>query len=401
MMNISNRRGFLRKAAVSGSSMALGLGSSAFSLESANTQASSPKSRVVYRDLGSTGYKISEISMGCMNMRDPELVHAAIDSGINYLDTAYVYMNGQNEEIIGQVMKTRRNKVFLTTKVGRFSSLRDISKDAPKEIETSLKRLQTDHVDLLLIHHGGDTPEKLLNEDLMKVLDDARRKGQTRFVGYSTHTSDPNVYEATIKSKFYDAVTICYNYASPQSLTKSIESMRKSGIGVIAMKTLLNFNVEPRKPLDDVREKGSKLTYSQALLKWVLSNPKIDTIISGMTSFEQLAENMSIMGKKMGYNDRLMLQKFSENTKGNHCFSLSGCTGCEGQCPKGVRICELNRCLGYAYGYDDERLAWENYKELPETNRVSNCGDCTECAIKCVNGINLTETVRRAKEMFG
>ena len=57
--------------------------------------------------------------MGCMNMRDPELVHAAIDSGINYLDTAYVYMNGQNEEIIGQVMKTKRDKVFLTTKVGR------------------------------------------------------------------------------------------------------------------------------------------------------------------------------------------------------------------------------------------------------------------------------------------
>ena len=108
-MPISNRRDFLLKAAVSGSSIAVGVGLSAFSPESVHTQTSSPKSRVVYRDLGSTGYRVSEISMGCMNMRDPELVHAAIDSGINYLDTAYVYMNGQNEEIIGQVMKTKRD----------------------------------------------------------------------------------------------------------------------------------------------------------------------------------------------------------------------------------------------------------------------------------------------------
>jgi hypothetical protein len=75
-----------------------------------DAQTSSAKSPVVFRDLGSTGYKVGEVSMGCMNMRDPELVHAAIDSGINYLDTAYVYMNGQNEEIISRVMKTKRDK---------------------------------------------------------------------------------------------------------------------------------------------------------------------------------------------------------------------------------------------------------------------------------------------------
>src|SRR5512135_3568745 len=106
----SNRRIFFKKA-VSGSSIVAGLSLSELSKGRAQGQTSSSKTGMAYRNLGSTGYKVGEISMGCMNTRDPELVHAAIDSGINYIDTAYIYMNGQNEEIIGQVMKTRRDKV--------------------------------------------------------------------------------------------------------------------------------------------------------------------------------------------------------------------------------------------------------------------------------------------------
>ena len=74
----------------------------------------SETNKIVYRKLGSTGFKVSEIGMGCMNMRDPELVTAAIDRGINYIDTAHGYMRGVNEEIIGTVMKTKRDKVNQT-----------------------------------------------------------------------------------------------------------------------------------------------------------------------------------------------------------------------------------------------------------------------------------------------
>ena len=112
-MEKSNRRVFFRH------STAAGVGLAAFNLSARRIYGKETQgfNRVIYRMLGSTGFKVSEMGFGAMNMREPALVHAVIDSGINYIDTAHSYMNGVNEEIIGKVMKTRRNEVFLSTKI--------------------------------------------------------------------------------------------------------------------------------------------------------------------------------------------------------------------------------------------------------------------------------------------
>jgi predicted aldo/keto reductase-like oxidoreductase len=330
-------------------------------------------------------------------MRDPELVMAAIDSGINYLDTADMYMNGMNEQVIGQVMETRRNDVFLTTKIEPVTTIVQSRRD----IENSLRRLRTDHVDLLLFHHGGETVDLVLNEDHMAVLDEARRKGQARFVGYSAHTYDPRVYEATVACGFYEVVTVCYNYFSPPGMTASIELLRRAGIGVVTMKNMLNFATQPRVMFDDIRkEKDGPVTYAQALIGWVLSNRYVDLAIPGITAFEHLAENMAIVGKNMTAEAHDVLRRFGGTVAGTHCLGLSGCTGCEEQCPNGVSIRELNRCLGYAYGYGDLRLARENYRRLPSGGGLSACADCQECTVTCVNGLDLAGNILRARELF-
>ncbi len=392
-MEISNRRDFL----ISGTAAGLVLSANGLFSRKTYTEETSDFNRITYRDFGSTGCKVSEIGFGAMNMRDPELVHAAIDKGINYIDTAHGYMKGVNEEIIGQVMKTKRDKVFLTTKISPQNP-----ENMPEMIETSLKRLQTDHVDLLLLHgYTIKTKEQILGDDILKIFDDARKKGYTRFVGFSTHKFDDEISDGALESKFWEAVLVPYNYISPPIMSASIKKVREAGLAVIGMKNLLNFTIRPRKPLEDIREdKNGSVTYSQALLKWVLSNPYIDTIIPGMTSFEQLAENMAIMGTKMSYEDRDILYRFAKHTKGSHCLGLSGCTGCSLQCPKGVDVCEINRCLGYAFGYRDKRLAWENYRQIPRSSNVDVCDDCTECVVKCINGLNLTENLQRARELF-
>ncbi len=394
-MKTSNRRDFLKNTTVAGA----GLAAAGLFPRRICSQETSGFNRLVYRDLGSTGYRATEIGFGCMNMRDSELVHAAIDQGINYIDTANSYMNGVNEEVVGSVMKTKRDKVFLTTKI-KWDNTGIDPKEMPGMIAASLKRLQTDHVDLLLLHIT-DKREQLFREDLMKIFDDARRKGQIRFVGISTHSNQAEVLDAAVDSKFWEAVLVGYNYASPPNITPAIERARKAGIAIIGMKNLLNPSSRPWKKLDDIRtEKSENITEAQALLKWVLDNPYVDTIIPGMTSFEQLADDIAIMGMKLTFDDKHTLRRFSENTKGIYCCGVSGCTGCKDKCPKGVEINEINRCTNYAYGYGDIELARENYRALPLSNRVNICADCDECAIECVNGLNLTENIQKARELF-
>jgi len=393
-MSSSNRREFIKKAGIGCASVSAGLAAAGLVPRRIFAAESPGFTRIVYRQLGSTGFKASEIGFGCMNMRDPELVHAAIDSGINYIDTAHLYMNGANEETVGQVMKTQRDKVFLTTKV---------PKRKPEEMEammeTSLKRLQTDHVDLMLLHVAS-TRDNILNEDYIKVFDRARQKGICRFVGISNHANQTEVLDAVLESKFWEAALIGYNYMSPPGVSESIEKARKAGIAIIAMKNLLTASWPPS-PLDDIRtDKSGKITKAQTFIKWVLDDPYVDTTIPGMTAFEHLAEDMAVMGIRMSFDERRTLYRYGERLRGHYCAGVAGCTGCLDQCPKGVHVCDLNRCIGYADGYDDIALARENYHELPRTTRVEVCDDCGECKVKCVNGLDLTYTVQRAKELF-
>ena len=395
-MNSTNRREFLKNVACGSASVAVGLAGANLFPRRIFAQESSGFTRIVYRKLGSTGFMVSEIGFGCMNMRDAELVHAAIDSGINYLDTAHVYMNGINEEIIGRVMKTKRDKVFLTTKVGRRKNIEKV----PGEIETSLKRLQTDHVDLLLFH-VLDKKEEVQSDDYMKIFDDARKKGYTRFIGVSTHSNQTEVINAAVESKFWEAVLTGYNYFSPTHLTASIKKAREAGLAIIAMKSLIS-TVRPRKSFPDIRkDKTGKTTNQQALLKWVLENPYVDTTIPGMASFEHLADDLAVMGMKLTFDDQSILKRYTENTQGRYCQGVAGCTGCKDKCPKGMNISEIIRCINYAYGYRDIDMARENYKGLPESLRVDACLDCTECVVKCVNGLDLGYHIQQAKALFG
>lgn len=390
-MENTNRRNFLKNSATVG----VGIAAAGLSPRRIFSQESSGFRRLAYRNLGSTGFVTTEVGFGCMNMRDPELVTAAYDAGINYFDTAYVYMNGINEETVGKALKGKRSNVFLTTKIGRQKNLESIH----KEIAESLKRLQTDYVDLVLLH-VVEKRDEALNEDFMKAFDEIRRKGQARFIGISAHSNQTEAINAAVESNFWEAVLTGYNYHSPPELTAAIKNAREAGLAIIAMKSLITTE-RPRKPFPDIRAEDMKhITNQQALLNWVLEDKYVDTIIPGVTSFEQLADDIALMGMKMTFDDKRILRRYSMDIKDQYCCGVSGCTGCRDKCPKGVQVNEINRCMNYAFGYGDIALAKENYNNLPDSNRLDVCSDCDECQVKCINGLNLTENIRRASKLF-
>ena len=252
-----------------------------------------------------------------------------------------------------------------------------------------------------MLLHDKDSREKVFNEDFMKVFDDAKKKGMCRFIGLSTHSNQAEVLDAAAESNFWEAVLVAYNYFSPPNVTASIEKARKAGLAIIGMKSMLNPSTRPWSKLDDIRkDKSGKITPAQALIKWVLDNRYVDTVIPGMTSFEHLAEDLAIMGKKLTFDDQRLLRMYSEKIRSKYCRGVAGCTGCLDKCPKGVHVNEINRCLGYAYGYGNMDLAWENYESLPSSSRLDICAGCTECQVTCINGLNLTENINRARSLF-
>jgi predicted aldo/keto reductase-like oxidoreductase len=272
-------------------------------------------------------------------------------------------------------------------------------------METSLKRLQTDHVDLVLLH-GVDSAEMVLNENIMGIFDSFRKKGMTKYVGVSTHANHEVVLDAAVKSKFWESVLVGYNYMSPVKVRKAIERTRKAGLGIIAMKNLLNpidlktWNWEK---ITDIRGGQDKkdMTPTQALIKWVIEDPNVDTAIPGMTSFEQLQEDIAVMGMNLKVGKRTSGIREIENRFGSsYCRGVAGCTGCMNQCPWGVKVSDVNRCLRYAYAYGDMDLAYENYSRIPKSSRVDRCTNCPTCLVRCVNGIDVDTMICEARKLF-
>ncbi len=392
-MGSANRRDFMKT--VAGAAAAVGIGGMTMDGRRSFAKASDGSTEVAFRELGSTGCKVSEIGFGAMNTRDVELIKAAIDMGVNYVDTAWVYMKGRNEEIVAKAIKGQRDKLFLTTKA--------ISKNADElrgQMEQSLQRLEVDNVDLMLFH-VINSKDQVLNDDYMAVFEKAKKDGLCRFVGVSTHENQAEVLDAAVESKFWDAALVGYNYFSPKEVGQAIARARKAGIGIIGMKNLLNPSSWPWKPLGDIRKNPeSKMNPSQALIKWVLEDKNVDVTIPGITSFEQLRDDVAVMGMPMDFGARDNSIKIGHAIDSHYCRGVAGCTDCDGQCPNGVSVREINRVLRYAESYDNIGLAWENYRQIPKEQRIEACGDCDECMVHCSHGLKLTENIKRAKELF-
>ena len=388
------RREFIGKAAFGIASVSL---SGPFLKKTAVGQEKAPK--VIYRTLGRTNLRISIVSFGVMNSDSPDLLKRALDAGINHLDTANVYLRGNSERVIGEVLERRgnRNKVHLATKM-RFARDNDknvfLSKGTEREpgatednlfkqLETSLERLRTDYVDILYIH-SAYSPQMVTFEPLMKGLVKAKEQGKTRFIGISTHKNVPDVIRATVDAGVYDVVLAAYNYVleDKEEVKQAIKYAAEKGVGVVAMKTQGGRRLQ--------ENSGMEINH-QAALKWVLNDENVCTTIPGMTTFEQLDLNMGVMADlRLSEKERKDLQ-IAASMRGT--LFCQNCRSCVPTCPHHVEVPKLMRSFMYAKGYGNIIQARTTITQLPEKKGLNICRECSDCVAFCRRGINIGSRV--------
>jgi len=341
----------------------------------------------VYRTLGRTGLKISVVSFGAMLTPEPEVLKIAFDNGVNYVDTARKYMDGKNEEIVAKALKGRRDKMFVATKTLPGSRSKD---DIIRDVETSLKTLETDHIDVIQLHNL-DSKERIFIAETREALARLKKEGKVRFCGVTTHKNEAEVLNALVddKDRFFDTCLVKYNFESPKEVGEAITRAARAGVGIIAMKTQAGgYKTEAL----------GKISPHQAALKWALQNPNVTMAIPGMKDMAQLREDISVMGMPFQYADERILRRYHAAIAGFYCDL---CGTCEGTCPKGVEISTVNRALMYAEGgYRDRSLALSTYAEVPAAVSADACLDCPVCTAQCAKGLNIAAKMERARAVL-
>jgi len=375
-----NRRHFLKAGATA---MAAGLVTPSVRPVWSATEPEKPQQKInlEYRMLGKTGLKVTTVAYGAMRTTDPAVLERALDLGINLVDTAYVYQGGNNEVMVGNVLKKRRKDAFLCTKAKPGSK-----KELQRQFETSLKRLQMDYVDILYLHSVSEI-DQIHNAEAMEFFTQLKKEGKVRFIGFSTHNNEAELVRQAAEDKFWEVILVAYNFQKEPALTEAIHKAAAAGIGIVGMKTQAGGY--------DTKTLGN-LSPHQAALKWVLQNQSVHTTIPSMSTFAELEEDVQVMGQKMGWRDRNTLERYGQLINQEYCRS---CNACRETCPNGVNIPELNRCYMYLAGYHDFNLARTNYLELAPENREA-CGDCTECVARCKYGIQLSSRMPQINQMF-
>ena len=355
-----------------------------------------------YKRLGRTNLKVSDISFGTSRLRSGEenLIHHAIDRGINYFDSAEGYTRGQAEKVLGNALTGKRDQVYLVSKtmIGPETKQTEMM----ERLEKSLKSLKTDYVDIYMNHAVNDV-KVVANPEWLSFIELAKKQGKIRFTGISGHGGylvdcinyalDQDMIDIMLTAynfgqdpKFYEGLTRRFDWiATQEALPKAISRAKDMDVGVIAMKTLMGARLNDMRPYE---QDGS--TYSQAAFKWVLSNDKVDALVITMKTTEDIDEFLAASGSsQLSRIEDQLLKQYAKLNGMSYCKQV--CNSCEGSCPAQVPIADVMRTRMYAIDYKDIEFAKDEYALLESD--ATSCLTCSgePCKNACPKGVDISK----------
>jgi predicted aldo/keto reductase-like oxidoreductase len=378
-----------------------------------------------YRKFGKLDWQVSALGFGLMRLPTTDgnplsekidekqaiaMIHNAIDHGVNYLDTAYVYHGGKSEVVLGKALKDGyREKVRIATKLPVWEVKQQ--KDFDKFLDEQLKRLGTDHIDFYLFHGLGASRwnDIVLKLNLIEPAERALADGRIRNLGFSFH-DEFKVFKEIVDG--YEGWTFCqiqYNYMDTknQAGTRGLRYAASKGLGVVIMEPLLGGRLaNPPKAVRAVLEKhGNGHTPADLALQWIWNKPEVSVVLSGMSASAQVEENLksadestpgSLSAGQLKLVDRI--RKTYSSLVPVPCTKCSYCMPCK----NGVNIPRNLEEYNDAFIHDDLRSARSTYTRfIPETERASACKQCKECEEKCPQKIKISELMPKVHAVLG
>jgi predicted aldo/keto reductase-like oxidoreductase len=358
------------------------------------------------RRLGRTNLEVGVVGVGAGGVSDGEIFARAVELGMNYVDTAICY--GDSELVLGRAFATRpglREKVVLATKW-------DPAGDSPKSrilasLDQSLKRLQTDRIDVMQIHwlgsgHKGISGDggraRLDNTALYEAMDEAKRAGKVRFFGATSHdAARSELLRYAIEKKVFDVLLVKMNVLDydDADVPALLSAAKAADVGVVAMKSQPEGGAAP--PGHD----DKRFDAFQANLRWVLSK-EIACVVHSSVATSRDAQELALAAAQQPLTpaDTALLAPWAEAMSPHYC---RGCEGnCHDACPDGVAIAPVLRARLYAKEYAWPEHAARLYARLPRERRVSDrCVTCSACTDACPWGVDAAERVREAAAIFG
>ena len=353
------------------------------------------------RTLGRTGLDVSVIGFGAIKLPGVErddcvkILNKALDLGVNYIDTARNYRD--SEEKIGQVLKKRRSECFIASK----SSTRDAA-GLMVDLETSLRNLQTDKIDVYQLHtvSDGDTYKKVMAPG--GALDGAKKakaQGKIDHIGITIHR-DLDTMRAAIKSDEFETIMVAYSPLDQEGVGEEILPMAKErGMGVVIMKPLSGGLLTlPEHERGD--SKRDPIAFGS--LRFVVANENVTLTIPGMTNLREVEENASVGDMPEITEDELVqLRTYMGESKREYRYGqvCLRCGYCQ-PCPQEVPIPTIFRAVDMYRNYPEnlKYLGAELYASLEV--KADECVECRECIEKCPAGIEIPEMLKEAVEVF-
>ena len=342
------------------------------------------------------------------------MIRAAIDRGVNYVDTAYPYHNGESEVVVGKALGGGyREKVFLATKLPSW--LITTREDMDRYLDEQLAKLETDHIDFYLLHGlGGETWENLSRLDVLGFLDSARADGRIRYPAFSFHDELP-VFREIVDAYEWTFAQIQYNYMDEryQAGTEGLRYAAERGLGIVVMEPLRGGLLSGDVPAihTQILNAPVRRTPSEWGLRWVWDHPEVTVVLSGMSSMEHVRENLAYaeqgVANSLSPPELAVIETMRDTFASRVKVPCTGCRYCM-PCEHGVDIPSCFMYYNQAYAYEARENATGVYlwalngtfsRGVP--GYASCCVQCGECEEKCPQGLPIREHLKEVGEYFG